>query len=123
MTDEERAGTPERYFGVVTIEGTRCGASGCCRVPVAAMPWGTREEPQPLVVWFCTVHAEAVLANVRRKDGTVVYVERTCRQEVDGVRCGALATHLAIVGVRGPQGEPLLRLVSVCGRHLPADDD
>jgi hypothetical protein len=113
---------PERYFGAVTIEGKRCSSHGCGGVPVAAMPWRTPEQPQPSVAWLCGGHATAVVAEPGGTDGTVAQVVRTCQQEVERVPCGGVATHLAIVGVLGPAGQSLLRLVSVCERHLPTVD-
>ena len=116
MTDD-CAVPPERYFGAVTMKGNRCSAHGCAGAPVAAFPWRTREEPTPSVVWLCAEHTNAVLAEAGGNDGSMAAIQRTCGQEVDGVPCGALATHLAIVGV---PAEPLLRLASVCERHVGA---
>jgi hypothetical protein len=71
------------------------------------MPWRTPER----VVWACSKHAAAL-----KQEGVPLYeIVRTCGLG-DDVPCGAAATHLAILGVRGDG----LRLVSVCGRHAHA---
>ena len=121
MTDD-CAVPPERYFGAVTIEGKPCSARGCGEVPEAAMLWHTRHDPPLSVVWLCAEHAAATTASAGGNNGSVAYVERTCGQEVDWVPCGGFATHLAVIGVRTARSEQLLRLVSVCERHIPVEE-
>jgi hypothetical protein len=102
------AGTKvEAVFGPVAMLGKRCS---CGEHPVAAVPWRTHEDGSN-VVWACAAHADALMAK-----GLPVYeVVATCGVGGD-VPCGAAATHLAIVAVRG-EG---LRLLSVCARHAEA---
>jgi hypothetical protein len=120
MTDD-RAVPPERYFGAVTIEGKRCSARGCGRVPEAAFLRWSRQGPQLSMVWLCADHAAATVAAAGGNDGSVAYVERTCGQEVHGVPCGGFASHLAVIGVQTARTEQSLRLVSVCERHIPGE--
>jgi hypothetical protein len=117
--NDDRAVPPERYFGAVTIEGKRCSTRGCSGVPEAAILCWTRQDPQLSVVWLCAEHAAATVAAAGGNDGSVAYVERTCGQEVGGVPCGGFATHLAVIRVQTARSEQLLRLVSVCDRHIP----
>jgi hypothetical protein len=82
------------------------------------MPWRTPEEPQLSVLWLCDEHAPALVSSLPEcDDGTVSTVERTCRRDVGGFRCGAFATHVAIFDVGGT-----LRLTSLCERHLSEEE-
>jgi hypothetical protein len=97
----------EAVFGPVEIAGKRCP---CGEYPVAAMPWRTREDGSN-VSWACAAHADALMAK-----GLPAYeVVATCGVGGD-VPCGAAATHLAIVAVKGEGLRPL----SVCARHAEA---
>jgi hypothetical protein len=123
---------PDAYFGLVEIEGKTCAV--CGQEPVAAYPIRMRPEdferelgvealaraideggrqPDGAIVgtwWFCQEHvADAVSGGM-----PVQEVRRTCLQMVGETQCGAAATHMAILGVKGHG----LQLVSVCPKHL-----
>jgi hypothetical protein len=98
---------PIPIFGMVAIADKRCSSRGCDGEPVAVMPWRTREEGTT-VVWACAEHAQAL-----REEGVPAYeITATCGMG-DDTPCGAAATHVAVVGVRGGG----LGVVSVCRRH------
>ncbi len=108
----KRVGEIERCFGVVTIDGKRCGVDGCDELPVAVYPIRTSEEVG--VWWFCAEHAAAVMAEV--SDLVPVDITMTCGLGSD-VPCGAAATHVAITGVRTDEDERNLACISVCEKH------
>jgi hypothetical protein len=113
----------ERFFGTVEIK-EQCGVDDCTEPADVVYPINTPEEG-PGVWWFCVEHAmqfqEHVIdetpATVRGFAG-LKQITRTCGQAFShGQRCGALATHVAILGFRDEQGRARLGIVSVCARH------
>jgi hypothetical protein len=111
------AGTP--VFGVIEIEPT-CTAPGCNGHVVAAFPVRTREAGTS-IWWLCDAHAKRMPIGIGQAGshagGQAREVTRTCGLGDEDVPCGALATHVAVVGVRDASGNPELGIVSVCQRH------
>jgi hypothetical protein len=101
-------------FGVVPIKDT-CMA--CSNPAVAVFPIRTPEECG--VYWLCDQHALTMIgATGGDPAGMPSELSRTCGLG-DDVPCGALASHVAIIGTRDDEGAPLgLGIVSVCQRHL-----
>jgi hypothetical protein len=105
-----------QVFGVVTMNDT-CSVAGCGNQAVAAFPVRTPQENG--VWWLCDRDARAVMsaATGDHSDGRPQEPTRTCGLGED-VPCGALASRVAIVGIRDDQGgRPHLRIVSICQRH------
>ena len=101
----------DAIFGTVEIAGKVCGVRGCDREPVAATPIRTREKPEESGVrWFCREHAEK--AKKVEPSLPISEIVRTCGVGEDSP-CGAAATYVAIVGIRGMG----LQLLGVCDRH------
>jgi len=117
---------PERFYGVVEIK-SECGAydGTCDGAAVGGFPMLTREKSVGMW-WLCANHASVapdapaaeVFAGARVQE-----VTRTCAMEDErGTPCGAVATHVAIVGVRDQLGNPEVDIVSVCSGHADAEE-
>lgn len=111
--------TPEVFLGLVEIKDT-CMA--CDAPAVAVIPISTPEKAG--VYWCCHEHAERMRAEFRKAEGRedrgarseLQQISRTCGKG-DDTPCGAVATHVAIIGYRSPDGQATLGVVSVCERH------
>src|SRR5215207_10757875 len=117
---------PERFYGVVEIK-SECGADDgtCDGAAVGGFPMLTRENSVGMW-WLCASHASAVpdvpaaevFAGARVQE-----VTRTCAMEDErGTPCGAVATHVAIVGVHDQLGNPEVGIVSVCSGHADTEE-
>jgi hypothetical protein len=105
---------PERHFGYVEIKDTFLAENGGCGKPaVAVVPIVTAGEAG--VWWLCHDHATKMGREV--PETVPRRIIRTCQVEASGSPCGAIASHVAIYGVRSPGGNPELAASSVCARH------
>lgn len=108
---------PERFFGVTTIKD-RCD---CGRPAVAVMP--IRElGKDPEFLWLCRDHTRPGKDMLDQLDlegarSGPQEITRTCGQDVRGTPCGAVATHVAMVGMHREDGRAWLGVASVCARH------
>src|SRR4051812_28658536 len=112
---------PERFFGVVAMKDT-CSSAGCVGAAVAVFPMVTPEDGAG-VLWMCDEHAKKMMAQVAASppasggsSSVVQEISRTCRLG-DDTPCGAAASDVAVVGLRGPDGRAHVSVVSVCARH------
>lgn len=81
-------------------------------------------EDDPGFVFFYDHHADSVngvidsfVARTGQEANTYVQrFSRACAQDVDGAPCGAVATHVAMFGVK--VGKPTVVVESICRRHV-----
>lgn len=114
----------EHIFGAFPIEST-CSHADCLEDATSVYPVLTRDRGLELY-WLCPEHADEIhkdrvdLANdlpAAEVNKTHVYtILRTCGKGKGQAPCGAVATHVVVVGLRDP--DPRLGTVSVCEKHL-----
>jgi hypothetical protein len=100
-------------LAAVELDGCLCSATDCPADPVAVRVAEVSGRAMG-IVWLCWRHArETHAAGV-----DIHLIKRDCRSG-DTTRCGAAATHLAVVA--DPRGE--VAVMGVCRRHIIAGAD